>query len=730
MSNLADLGISVSAKIDDFVNGMKKVPAAAAEAGEKAKAKFEGLGQKLGPIMQAGGVAAGAALVFGFVKELDNEKVLDKLSAQLGPGSLLAQDAGTAAGNLYADAYGESMAQVGDAVQKVFQSGILSPDEASQAEIEAVTARVLDLSTAFDKDLSASTNAVAQLMRTGLASSAEEAFDLITRGMQQGVDKSDDLLETINEYGTVWRDAGLSGADAMGLMSQGLKTGARDADTVADALKEFAIRAQDGSEMSASGFERIGLSAEEMTAKVAAGGPGARDALDQVLDGLRAMTDPAERNAAAVELFGTKAEDLGDSLFALDLDTAAEGMGDIADAAERMGDELNDNDATKIEAFRRQALEKLTNFIGTTAIPAIERMVQIGKTIGEWAMEHKPILIGLAATIGVVLVAAFLAWASAAWAAAVATTWLTWPLIAIAAAIGLLVAGVIWAYQNWGWFRDAVDAVASFITGTLWPVIQKTASWLADTLGPAIGAVVSWFQDTLIPAIAGVISWLSGKVPAILDILRNPFAAARDAIGEIWNVITSKVSGAWNDITKAAATGAMNLLSLVRGLPGMIIDFLSGLPGMMLNVGVNMIQGLINGIKAMASRAANAAVNVVKAAVDAAKSFLIIGSPSKLFAGFGENVGQGFIIGMDKMQSAVTKSGQALAGSSVPDMPRASMMSPGGSSTSPGLTYAPQGPQRVVIEFTGNLTEDMFQMIRRNIRINGGNVQAFLGQGA
>ncbi|WP_225855252.1 hypothetical protein [Micromonospora noduli] len=47
------------------------------------------------------------------------------------------------------------------------------------------------------------------------------------------------------------------------------------------------------------------------------------------------MKDPVEQRAAAVALFGTKAEDLGDALYALDPSTAMAGLGDLAGATQR-----------------------------------------------------------------------------------------------------------------------------------------------------------------------------------------------------------------------------------------------------------------------------------------------------------------------------------------------------------------------------------------------------------
>ncbi|MEK8108654.1 phage tail tape measure protein [Micromonospora sp. M12] len=140
-------------------------------------------------------------------------------------------------------------------------------------------------------------------------------MDILTRAFQETGDQAGDLLDTYSEYSVQFAKLGLDGKEATGLLIQGLKAGARDVDTVADSIKEFSIRAIDGSESSADGFKALGLNAKTMTAQIASGGAGAQKGLDVVLDRLRAMKDPVERDAAAVALFGTKAEDMGQALW-------------------------------------------------------------------------------------------------------------------------------------------------------------------------------------------------------------------------------------------------------------------------------------------------------------------------------------------------------------------------------------------------------------------------------
>jgi hypothetical protein len=70
---------------------------------------------------------------------------------------------------------------------------------------------------------------------------------------------------------------------------------------------------------------------------------------------LRDIKDPIKQGAIATELFGTKAEDLGKALFALDPSTAVQSLGKVTGAADTLGDTLRDNSQVEIEEFKRRA---------------------------------------------------------------------------------------------------------------------------------------------------------------------------------------------------------------------------------------------------------------------------------------------------------------------------------------------------------------------------------------
>lgn len=311
----------------------------------------------LATIPIAGAIAGIAKTVAETVQEafrsgLAVEANQDRLQALTGLDQASAGRLARIAGEAYASNFGESIESNMDTTRLALQFRIIDSGT-SNREAQKVVEGLSGIADALEEDVRPTAEAVTTLLRTGLAKTSQQAFDILASGVTNGLNRSEDLLDTFTEYPVVLRRLGLDGEQSLGLINQGLIAGARNTDVVADALKEFQIRATDGSKASADGFTRLGLSAEEMTAKIARGGDDARDGLQQVLDGLRSIEDPVQRNAAAVELFGTKAEDLGDALFALDPRTAVEGLNGVQGAAQRMFDTLASNDQAKIDgAFR------------------------------------------------------------------------------------------------------------------------------------------------------------------------------------------------------------------------------------------------------------------------------------------------------------------------------------------------------------------------------------------
>lgn len=746
----------------------------------KAKAELASLGdsaQGMGDRVKAGlgnlagaakagavgaGLAVGGMLVGGISQAMEQGQLNAKLGAQLGLTKDEAAKVGKLAGQVYADGFGTDVAQVNEAIKGVYQN----IGEGNAQWTKDITSQVLSVANVFDQDLGGTTAAVGQLMKTGLATNAQEALDILTVGFQSGANKADDLLDTFTEYGTQFRKFGLDGKTATGLLSQGLQAGARDADTVADAIKEFSILALDGNKKTAAGFESLGLSAKQMTADIAGGGPKAAAALDTTLDRLRAVKDPAERSQLAVALFGTKAEDLGDALFALDPSSAVAALGQVDGAAKRAGDTMGDTAGAKIEKFKRTLTQGFVEGLGGT-IGAFESLGQkVGPVWDDLKTRAQPFIDALAqklmpkiqelwSVVQTQVVPALEGWARAI---APIYAWIAEKLFPIVSTVfgaivdiikGALqiVSGVIKVFTGilTGDWSKAWDGIKSILSGA-WEIIKGvfTAAWaivkgifsagvegivtLAKTIGSRIVSAISALGSLMMGVVSGawnlVKTAFTGGVSAVVSFAAGLPGKVRSAIATLGGLILGVVNAAWTSAKSAFTSGVSTAVSTAAGLPGKVKAGLGNLGSFLYSAGQDIIRGLINGIKAMAGQAVSAAKGVVSDAVSGAKRLLGIASPSKVFTEIGRQTGAGFVLGLDGQANAAQRAAERLLdipaavpiGQGVIDVTR----SPGGSSAAP-----------VVIQFEASgdpLMDAIFESFRKRIRVSGGNVQLALGR--
>ena len=208
--------------------------------------------------------------------------------------------------NIYAGNYGENFDDIGQAMGTVVQQ----LGDMDDVDLQNVTESAFALRDTFGYEIPESTRA-AKAMMDNFGTSGEEAMNLIAAGAQNGLDYSGELLDSISEYSVQFAKVGLDADDMFKVFQKGEESGAFNLDKVGDAVKEFSIRAIDGSDTTVDGFKRIGLNADEMAAKFSAGGDTAKQAFQETIAALASMEDPLEQNTAGVDLFGTMWEDLG-----------------------------------------------------------------------------------------------------------------------------------------------------------------------------------------------------------------------------------------------------------------------------------------------------------------------------------------------------------------------------------------------------------------------------------
>ncbi|MFE7853754.1 phage tail tape measure protein [Streptomyces sp. NPDC057403] len=675
----------------------------AEQAGESITDRFKGLA--LGAI----GGSLGAALMAGIGQAMEQEQITDKLGAQLGATPAEAERYGKIAGDLYAGAITEDFQGAADAIKATMGSGLLPPD-ATNAQIESISTKVSDLANTFDQDLGGVTNAVSQMLRTGLASSADEAFDVLTAGFTSSANKADDLVDTFNEYGVQFKKAGLDGATAVGLMNQAIQAGARDSDLAADAIKEFSIRAVDGSTTTQQGFAALGLSADDMAAKFGKGGKSASDALDTTLDRLRAIKDPVEQAQVATSLFGTQAEDLGAALYAMDPSKAVDSLGQVKGAADKLGDGLRDNAATKLEQFKRSLSQGFVEMLGGTVVPILDKAAGF---LSKWGPILAPLagmIIGIAVAMG-------------AWSAAQAifnVVMAANPVVLIIGAIIGLIAVIVLAYQRSETFREIVQGVWTAVKQVIMihvDAIKAIIGWFAELPG----LIADWFglaKDWAIQKFIELHLWLAG-LPAML----------LSALSTLGSYLMTAARNGFVAFRTAAVLKIVEFLNYVRGIPGKIKSAMGGLGSLLVSQGKNVVIGLYNGVRSMGgwlkSQLISFAKNMIPGPIAKA---LGIHSPSRVMRDqIGKWIPAGVVEGVEAGAPAVEATMRNLV--TVPTSGQATAAnvaaSTGAALASSSSSTAPAG--RLVLDVTG--TDAQWKaLIRRMVRVDGrGSVQLAFG---
>lgn len=558
--------------------------------------KFQKAGGKafeFGNVVNAGAVAAagglallGGAAVGATVAAAEVEAANDRLAASLGLTESQASAMADATQAVYANAFGDSLESVQAATAGIITS-IEGMRDATAEDIQSVTEKVVTLADGFELEADRISQVVGQMLSSGLVESADEGLDLLTVALQKvPAAVRGDILDAVDEYGPFFEGIGLSGEAAMTALVNASERGMYGIDKTGDAVKEFSIRATDMSTASVAAYEAAGLSAEDMAAKVLAGGDAAHQGFLQVVNGLLEIEDPVLQANSAIALFGTPLEDLGVNeipQFLSGLAGVKGGLGEVAGAAQSMADTASGNVATSWEGIQR-TFEATAITLGESFLPIATDVLGVIGDFAAWASENTELITvlgGIAAVLagGILLVAAGMKVFAVAQAIQTAAQWasnaawlaspITWIIIAIIAAIALLVAAGIWLYENWdevtkwlgeawenvaAWFQSVGDGIAAW-WNDLWTGI---AQWVVDTFGPMIQFVMERFEMFQLGLrIIG---------DAIAKWWNDLWSGIGSFFGTIWDGLQDIVRGAWNGIVGWIESGVNNAINLINGI--------------------------------------------------------------------------------------------------------------------------------------------------------------------
>lgn len=170
--------------------------------------------------------------------------------------------------------------------------------------------------------------------------------------------------------------------------------------------------------------------------------------------------------------------------------------------------------------------------------------------------ENETAMQAAAIVVGTVLVGAFAALAISAGAAAVSVIATTAPFLAVAAAVGLVIAGIVLLVQHWD------EATAKF------PILQT----IVDDVQARFAAFSNWITGDFLPAFDGLV-----------EAGRTAMEALAGFIGDNWDAIEKIFGGAWTAISGIVE----GELTIIQGLIEGALKVITGV--------INVFTGLLTG---------------------------------------------------------------------------------------------------------------------------------------
>lgn len=284
--------------------------------------------------------------------------------------------------------------------------------------------------------------------------------------------------------------------------------------------------------------------------------------------------------------------------YQLVMDGAGAAQGDFAKTSDGLANQQKvlgskfDDVKTSIGNELLPILTTMGSWILDTGIPAFEKFVEGLKKVGDWIGDNMDVIEAIGIALGVVggiilasLVPAFIAWATAAGAAAIATLAAAAPFIVIGAAIAALAYLIIHNWDTivaatkaaWGWVKDAIDvawngikagasAVWDFLK-SLWNGIEAVLTWPFKQAWNGI----KWVWDKIKAGAGEVKDFVKGVFSGLASAITAPIKIAWNALASVWNNTVGKISIKIPDFVPGLGGKGFNVPNLPKLAKGGIV---------------------------------------------------------------------------------------------------------------------------------------------------------------
>lgn len=498
---------------------------------------------------------------------------------------------------IYKNNYGEGYKDIANSMATITKYlGEMDP-----SAMQETTESALALRDTMGYEVPESIRTVDTLMKN-FGMTAEEAFDYIVKGNQEGLDFSDEWLDSLNEYSVQFTKLGLDANDMFNIFKSGADSGAWNLDKIGDAVKEFSIRVVDGSDTTKHAFETLGYDFEDTMEIFAQGGEDAREVFFEMVTQLSRMDDEVQKNLVGTELFGTMWEDLGPEVIK-QLSDMTSGAVDFNGAMDNLKDVKYDNLSNALGGLGR-SLKSAGAELGEYLIPKVEAaidavngLVDAFEAAPDW-MKEMIVNFGLiAAAIGPVLL-------------------VIGKFVGFIAQIAPLISGAGGLTALLSSLGAAFSALAAPIAAVIAVIVALKTAWdtnfggMRDTLtqfwsevSVALSTIISFIQDAITSFLSVISSLWDSNWMNIRLIFEETWNTIETIFGNVITILTNTVmlflnlfTGNWQGAWENIKTIFSSIWENIKSVFSLALDFILNLFGVILpsigQAATNVIQAV------------------------------------------------------------------------------------------------------------------------------------------
>jgi TP901 family phage tail tape measure protein len=214
------------------------------------------------------------------------------------------------------------------------------------------------------------------------------------------------------------------------------------------------------------------------------------------------------------------------------------------------------------------------------------------------------------------------------------------PVALVIVGIAALAAGLWWAYQNVGWFRDAINGLADWFMEKVWPVIvesgrlmQEIGTLIAEAVGKIFDIVrTNWESRSKI--ITVVFDGIKGYVETVWELIVGFIEGWLTAARGIIQTITSLIKGDWEGVWEGIKMFVSGVWEMIKSIVSAAVGFVRTSISTALSA-ISTAWGLVwGGIKDAVRDVWEGIKDYVRLGVDALVGF-ITGLPGRVARGIG-----------------------------------------------------------------------------------------------